>query len=194
MNRMRQFLSYMPMASGFAVLAAFATFGTSCREPSVACSAAPMVDTAGEAAEKARIERQWLAVQGKLDSSSSTAAGLESRRSAAGSLDSAIARYRDSIRTDGRTVVSRSGCLDWRATWEGGHVDRTALATVWLRALVADGVGVVEWSLPDTVPVEMRLRALFTRPGPDGGSLDSAVLAVSPDRVELAAPADAATK
>lgn len=189
MIRSRQFLSLRRPVAAFACFVAVATFGTSCRVATPPCAEGPLVDTTGEAAERARIDRQWLAIQGKLDSSSSTQAGIRAERSMQGSLDSSIARYRDSIRLDGRSIVSRSGCLDWRATWNVGRIDRTALATTWLRALVADDVGVVEWSVADTASEPLRLRVDFTRPGSDGGSLDAVELAIAPERVELAGPA-----
>ena len=151
----------------------------------LSCTKEPLVDTLGASAEQARIDLQWLAIQGRLDSARSTAGGIRTQRLANGSLDSAISRYRDSIKIDGASVVSRSGCLDWRATWEAGRIDRPALATTWLRALVADSVGVVEWSLSDTTAAAWHLHVLFTRKGRDGGTLDSTVLALSPDRVQV---------
>lgn len=184
----RHVLSSSRQAAAIASLVALAMFGASCREATPPCAKEALLDTAGESAERARIDRQWLAIQGKLDSSSSTPAGIQAERSMQGSLDSSIARYRDSIRLDGRSIVSRSGCLDWRATWTGGRIDRAALATTWLRALVADDVGVVEWSVADTASAPLRLRVDFTKPGGDGGTLDAAVLAISPERVELADP------
>jgi hypothetical protein len=181
----KQILSVAWRGSALAFLAGFALVGGACRATSQACSKEPLVDTLGASAEQARIDLQWLAIQGRLDSARSTADGIRTQRRASGSLDSSIARYRDSIRVDGSSVVSRSGCLDWRATWQAGRIDRPALATTWLRALVADSVGVVEWSMSDTTGVAWRLHVLYTRPGRDGGTLDSIVLALAPDRVQV---------
>jgi hypothetical protein len=179
---------YLSIHRTLASLAVFAVVGASCRDATPPCAKAPLVDAIGASAEQARIDRQWLAIQGRLDSASSTGDGIHAERSMQGRLDSSIARYGDSLRRDGASIVSRSGCIDWQATWEAGQLDRTALATAWLRALVADGVGVVEWSVIDTASASMRLQVHFTRPGSDGGTLDAAEMSISPERVEVVDP------
>lgn len=181
----RQISSRTYRRAAAALAAGFALVGASCRTATEACEGKPLVDNLGRAAEEARVDLQWMAIQGRLDSLRATPEGIRMERLARGGLDSAIGRYRDSLRLEGGAAVSRSGCLDWKATWEGGALDRTALATTWVRALVADGAGVVEWSVPDTGSGAIRLHVVFTRAGGDGGTLDSAVFAIDSARVAL---------
>lgn len=163
-------------------LAALATVG--CRRESEPCVPAALVDTAGEAGEAARIRLQWLSIQGKLDSAQATPEGMHDLRSLQGRFDSAVARYTDSLRLDGGIVTSRSGCIDWRATWDEGRIDRAALATAWLRRFLPDAGGVVEWNPLDSSTGALTL--WFTRPGQDGGTLDSVGLRLVGERVERA--------
>lgn len=144
-----------------------------------------MTDSVGALAEKSRVEFQWLAIRVGMDSALRTADGIAAHRAMAGSLDSSIARYGDSMRLEGTGIVSVSGCLDWKATWENGAVDRAAFLTVLLRRLVRDSVGVVEWTVVDAPSSETRLSAIYTLPGSDGGSIDSATLRIEPSMVSI---------
>ena len=158
----------------------------SCSKPQQAqCVPAALLDSLGESAEKSRIEFQWLGIQGKLDSALRTGEGIKAHRLAQGSLDSSLSRYRDSLTVDKPRLLSRSGCIDWRATWLSGRFDRAALASAMVRALVADSANVVEWSLTDSAAPAPRLHAIFARPGADGGTLDSVVLGLEPGQVTV---------
>lgn len=172
---------------GLAAIGLGAVFAACSREPRVDCVPTAMVDSVGERSERDRIEFQWAAIRLGMDSVLRTAAGVQAHRSAEGGLDSSIARYRDSMRKEGTGLVSRSGCLDWKATWDSGRVDRSALVTSFLRALVRDSSSVVEWDASDAIPGELRLKAIYAVPGPDGGSVDSAVLRLEPAMVSVAA-------
>jgi len=178
-----------PLGGGWfcTALIAVAVLGASCsRETRVDCVPVAMVDSVGERSEQIRVEFQWLAVRFGMDSALRTPEGIQAHRSAALGLDSSIARYRDSMRTEGTGVVSKSGCLDWKATWEVGRLDRSALVTSFLRALVRDSSSVMEWTASDAIPGELRLHAIYAVPGPDGGSVDSAVLRLEPKMVSVA--------
>lgn len=172
--------------SGLAAVA-MAVFASCSREARVDCVPAALVDSAGERSERDRVEFQWAAIRLGMDSVLRTAAGVQAHRSAEGGLDSSIARYRDSMRNEGAGLVSKSGCLDWKATWDSGRLDRSALVTSFLRALVRDSSNVVEWTVSDAVPGELRLQTIYALPGPDGGSVDSAVLLLEPEMVSVAA-------
>lgn len=164
-----------------------AVFASCSREPRVDCVPTAMVDSVGERSERDRIEFQWAAIRLGMDSVLRTASGVQAHRSAEGGLDSSIARYLDSMRKEGTGLVSRSGCLDWKATWDSGRVDRSALVTSFLRALVRDSSSVVEWTVSDATPGELRLQTIYAVPGPDGGSVDSAVLRLESAMVSVAA-------
>lgn len=166
---------------------AVAVFASCSRETRVDCVPVALVDSVGERSERDRVEFQWSVVRLGMDSVLRTAAGVRAHRAAEGGLDSTIARYRDSMRKEGTGVVSNSGCLDWKATWEVGRIDRSALVTSLLRLLVKDSSSVVEWNVSDAVPGELRLHAIYAIPGPNGGSVDSAVLRVEPAMVSVAA-------
>lgn len=166
---------------------AVVVLGASCSRPSrVECVPTALVDSVGERSERIRVEFQWLAIRFGMDSALRTPEGIQAHRSASLGQDSSIARYRDSMRTEGTGVVSKSGCLDWKATWEAGRLDRSALITSFLRALVRDSASVVEWTVSDTLPTEVRLHAIYALAGADGGSVDSAVLRVEPKMVSVA--------
>lgn len=178
-----------PLGGGLfcTALIAVAMFSASCsRETRVDCVPVAMVDSVGERSERTRIEFQWVVIRFGIDSALRTAQGIQAHRSAAGGLDSSIARYRDSMKMEGTGLVSKSGCLDWKATWEVGHLDKSALVTSFLRTLVRDSASVVEWTVSDAIPTETRLHAIYTVAGPDGGSVDSAVLRVEPKMVSVA--------
>lgn len=175
------------VAGALAVLGALAGGFSSCsRESRVDCVPVALVDSAGERSERDRVEFQWSVVRLGMDSVLRTAAGGQAHRAAEGGLDSTIARYRDSMRKEGTGVVSNSGCLDWKATWEVGRIDRSALVTSFLRLLVKDSSSVVEWNVSDVVPGELRLHAIYAIPGPNGGSVDSAVLRLESAMVSVA--------
>lgn len=149
------------------------------------CVAAAMVDTAGEVSESARLDFQWLAIRVGLDSALRTGDGIKAHRASRIRLDSAIDRYRDSTRLDGKRLLSRSGCIDWRATWLEGRFDRLALATAMVGLLVSGGPNVAEWTLTDSAAPTVKLHAVIALPGTDGGTIDSVVLAISPSEVAI---------
>ncbi len=171
---------------GLAMIGLPVVFASCSRESRVDCVPVALVDSVGERSERIRVEFQWLAIRFGMDSALRTPDGIQAHRSAALGLDSSIARYRDSMRTEGTGLVSKSGCLDWKATWEVGRLDKSALVTSFLRTLVRDSASVVEWAVSDEIPTETRLHAIYAVPGPDGGSVDSAVLRVEPKMVSVA--------
>lgn len=149
---------------------------SSCRQ-NMSCSApSPLADTAGVRAESGRAELQALGIRGWMDSALSTREGLAREKEAQGSLERNVRRYRDSMRTESGIMVSPSGCVDWRGSLVDGRLDRIALVTAMTRSLVDTTANAVEWTLADSAKDPARLRVIYAIPGPNGGSLDSAVL------------------
>jgi len=174
--------------AGRFALAALVVSGTfSCSKPAkVECSPVALVDTAGERLEKVRVEFQWMAIKVGLDSALRTSAGIEAHRASEGALDAAIARYRDSLKPEGNGVVSKSGCIDWAATWSVGRFDRAAMATAMLRGLGKDSVSAVEWTADSAANSDLRLHVVYSVRGADGGGIDSAILRLEPTMVSIA--------
>ncbi|MEK7393163.1 MAG: hypothetical protein AAB214_11425, partial [Fibrobacterota bacterium] len=142
--------------------------------------------TTGEFGEKARIDFQWLAIKVGLDSALRTSEGIAAHRASEGALDAGISRYRDSMELEGTGVVSKSGCIDWAGSWKAGRFDRAAMVTAFLRELGKDSVTTVEWNdVSDSASVDVRLRAIYSLPGANGGEIDSVVLRLEASMVSV---------
>jgi hypothetical protein len=138
----------------------------------------PLVDTAGAAAEKVRVELQWEAIPRPGEIAVRDKDAVSDRRAAEMEMEHAVARYRDSMKVAGGTLSSPGGCVDWRATVVDGVLDRQALATALLRSLVDPTATAMEWTVLDSASDPARMRAIYSVPGKDGGSIDSASLDV----------------
>jgi hypothetical protein len=145
---------------------------TSCPVP------VPLVDSAGAASEKARVELQWSAVRDAGNGQVPDENRLSRRRLAEIDMERSVLRYRDSMRIRAGTLASPGGCVDWRASVADGALDRQALATALVRTLVDSAATVMEWSLLDSASDSARMRAVYSVAGKDGGAIDSASLEV----------------
>lgn len=138
--------------SSLAVIAAFG-FLAGCRtDPLEECTTRRVwIDSLGESDERARIQVQWVRIQGGGDSLASTVEGKALLDRAAGSLVRNETRYSDSVVGGESGGRSHDGCVDWKASWATGSFDRQAMATVLLRRLTPDsGFGAVEFRLDTT--------------------------------------------
>lgn len=138
--------------TSLAVLAAVG-FLAGCRtdSPEECTSSRVWIDSLGEGDERARIQVQWIRIQGGGDSLASTVEGKRILDRAAGSLVRNEIRYSDSIVGGKGGGRSLDGCVDWQASWALGSFDRQAMATVLVRRLTPDsGFGAVEFRLDTT--------------------------------------------
>lgn len=158
-------------------------FLASCKTPEATCNPHPMTDSVGRSAEDDRLEVQWLRISGKLDSAQADSLVRARVERSAHSLDSSVARYRDSLRSADEAIESMSGCIDWNATLRGEQVDRQGLITAWVRTFADSNAVAVEWSWADTAADSSRLRVLYQIPGANGGTLDSTSLHIGSRRI-----------